>query len=195
MIGPTWVGGVLCGGASRRMGRDKALIEGPGGPWAVGVARAQRDAGMSDVVFVGGNRSALEPFGSFLDDDLPGAGPLAAVATLARHHAGAALLVCACDLPGLTAQSLQPVIASVRAGSAVAVPVVDGQEAWSVVALDPTVARGVRDLVAEGVRSLHAGLLHWPVDRLALESLPYIDVDSGGEGAAPDSGSGGVSSG
>ncbi|MGH9187147.1 MAG: NTP transferase domain-containing protein, partial [Acidimicrobiales bacterium] len=40
-----WSGAVLCGGASRRMGRDKALLVVDGSALAVNVAEALRTAG------------------------------------------------------------------------------------------------------------------------------------------------------
>ena len=43
---PAFAGAVLCGGRSRRMGRDKALIEIGGVPLAMRVASAVRDAGI-----------------------------------------------------------------------------------------------------------------------------------------------------
>ena len=59
-------GAVLCGGASRRMGTDKAFVEVGGQPMAERVAAALEEAGCAPVVFVGGERRA-HPVGAFLD--------------------------------------------------------------------------------------------------------------------------------
>lgn len=74
------VGAVLTGGASRRMGRTKALIEIDGVPMAGQVAAALRDVGCSSVVAYGGDPVELEPLGlPVLPDQYPGSGPLGGV--------------------------------------------------------------------------------------------------------------------
>ncbi|MGH9209722.1 MAG: molybdenum cofactor guanylyltransferase [Acidimicrobiales bacterium] len=60
-----WDGAILCGGRSRRMGRDKALLVVAGEPMVLRVARALHGAGASRIVAVGGDQAgiaaALEP--------------------------------------------------------------------------------------------------------------------------------------
>ena len=53
---------ILCGGGSRRMGRDKALVEVGGVPMAGRVARAMVEAGIPErsVVLVGGPETWAE---------------------------------------------------------------------------------------------------------------------------------------
>ena len=53
------VGVVLCGGASTRMGADKALLGPVGAPLVGRVVAALRDAGADDVLLVGGDGDAL----------------------------------------------------------------------------------------------------------------------------------------
>ena len=78
----TPAGAVVCGGASRRMGRDKALVAVDGVAMAERVARALEAAGCADVRFVGGDAPALAALGRpVLPDAYPGAGPLGAVIT------------------------------------------------------------------------------------------------------------------
>ena len=54
-------GAVLCGGASRRMGTDKALVEVDGVPMAERVAGALHAGGCAPVVFVGGDGARAGP--------------------------------------------------------------------------------------------------------------------------------------
>jgi molybdopterin-guanine dinucleotide biosynthesis protein A len=145
---------LLTGGASRRMGADKAALSPAGGGTLAG-----RTAGLLAGVCV----IALEvgPGGSGLPavtDGLPGAGPLAAVATGSRALAsrgwtGAALVV-ATDLPRLDADMLRWLAAHLHPGSVV--PVASGRP-------QPLCARWVGAdlalacrLVAGGERSMTA---------------------------------------
>ena len=75
-------GAVLAGGASPRMGRDKALIEIDGVAMVTIAVEALRAAGAADVWVVGGDRGAIEALGHRWVPDLhPGEGPLGGVIT------------------------------------------------------------------------------------------------------------------
>ncbi|MGH9111551.1 MAG: molybdenum cofactor guanylyltransferase, partial [Acidimicrobiales bacterium] len=96
---PTFSGAVLCGGRSRRMGRDKALIRIDGVPMVVRVADALRAAGATDVFAVGRDPEALAELGLVtVADDRPGAGPVAGIATALAHACEDLVLVAGCDL-------------------------------------------------------------------------------------------------
>jgi molybdopterin-guanine dinucleotide biosynthesis protein A len=100
------LGVVLAGGASRRMGRDKAALRIGGQPLlrrSVGRLRVA----LAEVIVVGSPALApLVPETRIVADDWPGLGPLGALATALRaleegavgDRAGWALLV-ACDMP------------------------------------------------------------------------------------------------
>lgn len=99
------IGVVLAGGRSRRMGRDKALME-LGGESLV--ARAARClAGVVGTVAVADRGRGYLPDLPSLDDG-PGRGPAAGLLGAARAFPDRSLLVLACDLPavpvGLLAQ-------------------------------------------------------------------------------------------
>ena len=93
---------VLAGGQSRRMGRDKALVEFGGRPLLDRVLERLR--GIGDEVFVvASDRPAYAGFGvPVVPDRLPGGGALcgihAAIATARNPHC----LVVACDMPFLS---------------------------------------------------------------------------------------------
>ena len=106
------VGAVLTGGASRRMGRDKALIQVEGVRMVDRVAAVLAAAGCSNVVAVGPRQLAGDV--AHIDDLYPGEGPLGGVLTAMASVASAAsmgsvdswLCVVACDLPWLDVDSI-----------------------------------------------------------------------------------------
>lgn len=159
-------GAVLAGGASSRMGTDKALI--PLGPVrlveiAVG---ALTDAGAGEVFIVGGDRPALESLSlRFVDDLHPGAGPLGGIITALRAAASDPVVVLACDHIATDGVAVRSVLGAL--GSAdVAVPVVDGRDqmlhaAWrsrALAVLEQNFDRGARS-VREGLEGLRVSRL------------------------------------
>ncbi|MGE5210063.1 MAG: molybdenum cofactor guanylyltransferase [Acidobacteriota bacterium] len=114
------VGAVLTGGASRRMGRTKALIELDGVLMARRVADALAQAGCGSVIAYGGDPVELEPLGlPVLADRHPGSGPLGGVLGALELFAESDLhidgvFVVACDLPGLRGGDLAGMVDAVR---------------------------------------------------------------------------------
>ena len=74
-------GAVLVGGASRRMGRPKALIEVDGAPMVVRVATALGAAGCTPVRLIGATRCRRTSGITLVEDRWPGEGPLGGVIT------------------------------------------------------------------------------------------------------------------
>jgi len=101
------VGVVLAGGASRRMGRDKATLLFEGETLAARAARKLAPV-VATVVIADRNRGTVPGFPSV--EDGPGAGPAAALLGAAAAHPGAALLVLACDLPHLPVELLRALL-------------------------------------------------------------------------------------
>jgi molybdopterin-guanine dinucleotide biosynthesis protein A len=151
---PDWVGAVLTGGASSRMGRDKAAIEVDGVAMADRVVASLVAAGASSVVTVGGA-------GADLDDDHPGAGPLGAVLTSLRWAAGRVVVVAPCDLVAPDASAF--------AALAAAAPAVGGVGEPLPVAVGPGALEPLAAAFEAGERSL----------RRALEGLAVTVVDVG----------------
>lgn len=123
-----FAGAVLAGGASTRMGRDKALVPVAGRPLALVAASALRGAGASRVVAIGG-QPALEGHGLPVIGDLhPGEGPLGGVITALRSLDAAIVAVLTCDLPSVTPHEVACLVASLDAEprAAVAVAVQEG---------------------------------------------------------------------
>lgn len=91
---PRTVGVVLAGGASIRMGRDKALLEIDGETLVAGAARRLGEV-CEEVLIADAGRGLLP--GSIPDG--PGQGPAAGILGAACARPGARLLVLAVDLP------------------------------------------------------------------------------------------------
>jgi molybdenum cofactor guanylyltransferase len=116
---------VLTGGASTRMGADKALLELSGATLLERTLAALRV--VSDDVTVVGARPPYACFGaSVVVDDYPGAGPLGGVATALRAARHEHTLVVACDMPLLSGALLRAMAAEPRNYGAL-VPLVGGQ--------------------------------------------------------------------
>ena len=124
-----FAGAVLCGGQSRRFGRDKATYVFNGTPLAKISLLALREAGASVVFSIGGDADALGDMGfSAVPDEHPGEGPLGGIICALRQAAlGQAALrqaanadslsseaicvVLACDLPWASASAVSEVFA------------------------------------------------------------------------------------
>jgi molybdopterin-guanine dinucleotide biosynthesis protein A len=105
------LGAVLCGGASTRMGVDKATLEVDGVPMASLVVDVLVAAGCSPVVAIGGDSAALRRHGiDCIEDEFPGEGPLGGVLT-ALSLAAPAVIV-ACDLPYIRAATVEALLAA-----------------------------------------------------------------------------------
>lgn len=92
---------ILAGGASRRMGTDKALLT------LAGRTLLERAiAGVEEVAaetFVVGDRTTYHRFGvPVVADGFPDAGPLGGIATALRSAAHDDVLIVACDMPFLS---------------------------------------------------------------------------------------------
>lgn len=96
---PDCIGVVLAGGRSVRMGSDKAALMLAGEPLVRRVAGRLRQA-LGTVVVVGPEAlQSLVPGVPVLRDDLPGAGPLGALATALRAVAVERIFLAGCDMP------------------------------------------------------------------------------------------------
>jgi molybdopterin-guanine dinucleotide biosynthesis protein A len=150
---------VLAGGASRRMGRDKASL--PFGPQTMleRVTDLIRPE-VSEIVVSAGKDQTIPPGLRVVRDLASGAGPLSALATVlpivaAESPAGIAVVV-ACDMP-LVRHTLIAGLSD-RIGEADAcVPLLDGRmvATCAVFRIGPS-ARAAVELVARGERRLGA---------------------------------------
>jgi molybdopterin-guanine dinucleotide biosynthesis protein A len=122
-----FVGAVLTGGRSMRMGTDKALVPVDGVPMAVRVALAMRGAGADDVICVGGDAHALTALGlHFVPDAHPGEGPLGGIITSLGafrtvsgnvYRNSAHVVVAACDMPWVEAAHVSVLVDALDAAA------------------------------------------------------------------------------
>lgn len=152
---------MLTGGASARMGADKALLVLDGVPMALRAAAALRDAGAVSVTAIGGDVAGLRRAG--LDarlDDHPGQGPLGGILTALRIAAEPVLVLLPCDVvhpdPAAIGAAVRALVAT--PGALAAVPRRDGR-------LEPlhgAYARGAHaplgTAFAAGERAVHRAL-------------------------------------
>jgi molybdopterin-guanine dinucleotide biosynthesis protein A len=111
---------LLTGGASRRMGQDKAKLLVEGEHLAARILRLLREAGIT-VTTCGREPVGTEPF---LKDTEEFAGPLAALAEFQPQTD--LVFVCSCDLPGFDASIVTRLCEELGDGDAV-VPQTDGR--------------------------------------------------------------------
>jgi molybdopterin-guanine dinucleotide biosynthesis protein A len=158
---PPVAGLLLTGGASRRMGRDKASIVLADGRTCAQTVAARLAQVADPVLEIGPGATGL----TAVPDDRPGAGPLAALATgwaaLVRSGHSGPVLVLACDLPWVTVPLLE--LLALASGDGAVVPVVGGRPQPLCARFGPASLDRCQRLVAEGRRSLMALLDATPV--------------------------------
>jgi molybdopterin-guanine dinucleotide biosynthesis protein A len=159
---------ILAGGASSRMGRNKALLELEGEALVLRMERTISAAGMDATVL--GRPALYEPLGlAAIPDDEPGLGPLGGIATALAHSAREWNLIVAVDLPYLTAEWLV-----VLADRALAAEAADAILPRSERGLEPLSAvyhrrclEPIRQALARGVRKVTDGLAGCRVEEIA----------------------------
>lgn len=154
------VGVVLAGGASSRMGRDKAMLELDGATLLDQAIALLRDAGCTRIV-VSGDR----PAHGGVPDDAPGRGPVGGLATVLPGIEGDRLLVVPVDLAGLQASMLLYLLEALD--DAPAACFAAHPLPWAA-RLDGALRRAVRDAIAAAPRgpSMHA--LHGAVAGITI---------------------------
>lgn len=178
---------VLAGGASRRMGSDKALLVVDGRPLARRTADVLVAAGASEVLVVGGDAAALRPLGlEVVADRHVGEGPLGGLVTALDAAANEVVVVLACDLPYADPAGVVAVVAALAgdAQAAWAAPVSGGRRQLLHAAFRRSRRTHWADAFAGGERSLQrpASLVpgvevgsldqRWLLDADAPEDLP-----------------------
>jgi len=173
---------LLSGGASRRMGRDKALLTHPqGGCWLEGQLRMLAQLG-HPLCLLSAHAShrrlaaALAPSLAvpleLLDEPPPREGPLRALARLMAHFPDQRLLLCPVDMPWLTAAEPQALLAASHHQPQRLQLAHDGCRPQPLLGIYPGTAERRQDLersLAGGERRLQAWLAQHPHDLVPLD--------------------------
>lgn len=187
---------MLCGGASRRLGVDKASECVGGLPLAVVMGRVARAAGAGAVVGVGARPPAADALVadgmSVVADRWPGAGPSGGVVTALRASDADLLVVLGCDHPWLRPATVATLVAAM-----VAEPTWPAVVAEADGRLHPTVgvwrvaacATPAAAYFADGGRSLLGLVEQVGARRAAVEGAEVRDVDTPDDLAAARVGS------
>jgi molybdopterin-guanine dinucleotide biosynthesis protein A len=182
---PVLIGVVLTGGASRRMGRTKALIEVRGTPMASQVADALSEAGCETVVLYGGDPIELAPLDRpVLPDRYPGEGPLGGILGVlelfAEHPTD--LLIVACDLANLSPPDLSSLIDAARLRPDADVVVANGGRVEPTCALwRSTSADIVRASFDRGERAVHRVLGDLRIVEVSLPPASLRNINTPGD--------------
>jgi len=144
-------GCVLIGGASRRMGAPKHLLESGGRTWLERTVEALRPLVERIIIAGAGDMPDALADVTRLPDVPDAEGPMAGILAAMRWAPWASWLVAACDLPNLSAEALEWLLATRAAGVWATVPHLTG-------------ARGVEPLLAH--YDFRAGAI---LERLAAE--------------------------
>lgn len=157
---PPFVGVVLAGGASTRMGRDKALVEVGGTPMIRIVAGTMSAAGASRILVAGGDTTSLSPMGlDVIPDRRRGLGPLSGIlsalealdsdgSSTGPGGEGPLMVSSPCDTPLVSAELITGLVRALVGDPGSAVAVTEGPAglepllaAWRVRLCRETVAR------------------------------------------------------
>ncbi|HTR27907.1 MAG TPA: molybdenum cofactor guanylyltransferase [Puia sp.] len=116
------IGVVLCGGESRRMGRDKGLIEKEGKSWAERMGLKLASFGLPVVYSVrseqGPAYSAIPGEAMLVVDSVDLGGPLNGLYSVHTRFPGDDLLVLACDMQDMDDGTIGELIEAYRKGGA-----------------------------------------------------------------------------
>jgi molybdenum cofactor guanylyltransferase len=158
---------ILAGGESSRMGRDKARLELGGIPLILRTARLVESVAGAPAII--GNPDAYRAFDlRAIADDWPGAGPLGGIATALRAAVTPWSLVVATDLPYLTREWLEYLIARALASSADAVLPMNARGAEPLCAMYHQRAEpAIRKALERGTRKVTDGLRGVRVEMIA----------------------------
>lgn len=175
----SFAGVVLAGGASTRMGADKATLEVAGRGLLDAALDALQGASADPIVVVGGSTVRVR----VVPDSWPGEGPLGGLITGLDEVAGDSdvAVVLACDLPHIDAGTVSVLVDRLRsaAGSDAAVPLVGGRRQSLAAAYRVGAREPMRRAFEAGERSVRGALSLLTITEVSgLPEDRFVDVDS-----------------
>jgi molybdenum cofactor guanylyltransferase len=165
-VSESLIGVVLAGGASSRMGVSKATLELGGIPLAVRALRPLRGAGF-DVAVVAKEGDLLPALDAPVWIEARSERhPLAGILEALERAAGRSVLVCACDMPFVTAE----LVAHLASRSGTAVPEAGGRLHPLLARYDPTATGALSDALAERAS------VHEAVRQAGAQIVPEAEI-------------------
>ncbi|MCL5287251.1 MAG: molybdenum cofactor guanylyltransferase [Acidobacteria bacterium] len=168
---------ILAGGASTRMGVDKALLPIGGQPMLLRMT-ALLEPLVARVAVVG-PPERYAPLGvTVFPDDVPGLGPLGGILTALRHSQSPWFLILGCDLPHLRRDWLQWLIgAGLESEAAVVMPIGPSGYEPLCAMYNQRCAGAIADAVSRNVRKVTAGLLDLTMEVVSPDVWKQFDED------------------
>lgn len=167
---------LLAGGASTRMGRDKALLELHGQPLILHALHKFRALGFKPRIV--GSRPDLASFAPIIPDNFPHAGPLGGIEAALAASSADLNLILAVDLPLLPASFLQWIAhRSAITHALVTLPLLQGRPQPLCAVYSRALLPHVQSaLTAGNGKVMHAiqsasAALHTPIDAFHVESI------------------------
>ena len=118
---------IIAGGQSRRMGRDKALVELGGMSLIKRVIQRSAELGQAETILITNKPADYAHLGlPMFRDALPDKGSLGGIYTALMQATSPAVLVLACDMPFVNADLLRFMMARLDADTDIVVPRVNG---------------------------------------------------------------------
>ena len=189
---------LLSGGASRRMGRDKALLPHPAGCCWLDHSLRQLAALGAPLTLLSGHASHLSRASQLaaslavplelLQEPSPPQGPLIALGRLMRHHPNQLLLLCPVDMPALDLATLRQLLRAASSADSSQPSLIhvahDGSQAQPLLGLYPADGRHRRSLeasLAAGERSLQRWLAVVGSQAVPLPAGPLLNANRPGD--------------
>ena len=184
------LGAVLVGGASSRFGSNKADAQLVGVSLLDHQLNILRSVPVDRLAYVGGDhRPALNPFAGYVDDAIVGVdtterssllGILAAL-TSARDRECESAIILGCDVPLVTRQTLQQLVAVLRSdASSFDVAVASSgakQDHWSIMAANVAALAPLRAAYERGERAVHRAIATVQVARVEVTEDEAANVN------------------
>lgn len=168
---------VLCGGGSKRMGRDKSMIPIQGQPMLSSVLN-QLIPNFRNVL-VSGEKEKYAFSGCHVVEDIkPDCGPLMGLLSSLKQSPHELNFVTACDVPDIHLPIIRNMLSVIGNHDAV-VPIIDDVRKQPLFAVyRKSVEETIETLMAEGKQSMHALLDHLNVHYLEIDADWYHNLNS-----------------
>ena len=167
------LGGVLVGGASRRMGRPKQFIE-TGGGTLIETVVAALEPEVEEMVLLGEGAvpSALADFRRLPDAD-DCRGPIAGVLSALRSTPGSSWVIAACDLPRVNPRAVRWLIDRREPETTAVFPYINGYFEPLLAVYEPAARKCLEAAIADGEFSLQV----LPTVSEVVKAIPPLGLE------------------